>query len=117
MIAVLEIWEDAPQSLNNNDRLYIPVDTVIIEIFKRIGFDRCNFDTINKEVAKYYHGEAIEVWDDLWFWGFITQRRSGNQRTLGWNPNKYWSLENSNKDEIIITEIKEKAEHFLKLLF
>jgi hypothetical protein len=112
----LRLWDDAPQDIGENDRIFLPVDAVIMEIFKKIGFVRCKFTAINDEINKYYDGAAIEVWDDLWFWGFITQKGSGDQRAFGWNLNKYWSLEHSNKDVLVIKEIEEKSECFLKLL-
>jgi hypothetical protein len=112
----LEFWQDTPRKIDKNDRLFIPVDTVIIEIFKRLGFNKCTFDGINNFIASYYQGESIEVWDDLWFWGFITQRVSDGQRIIEWNPNKYWSMENSNKNEIAIAAIKAKSENFINLL-
>ncbi len=94
----------------------MPVDSVIIAIFKKIG--SCQnwcFNSINLEIKKYYHGHDIEIWDDLWFWGFITQRGSGENRAFEWNENKYWVLKETDKDQKTINEIHEKAELFLSL--
>ncbi len=115
-----KLWNDAPQSIDMNDRIFLPVDTVIEEIFKKIGFNKTTFIKINNEIDKYYKGTEIEVWDDLWFWGFITQRVIGygkeKERMFEWNLDKYWSLEHSNKDPFIIKEIEEKSRHFLNIL-
>ena len=35
-----------------------------------------DFKNVNKIIAENYSGKDIEVWDDLWFWGFITQRNT-----------------------------------------
>lgn len=58
----------------------------------------------------------IEVWDDLWFWGFVTQKGSGPDRKLQWNPNKYWSLEHSNKNGNVIKAVERRAKNFLTIL-
>lgn len=70
----LLLWNDAPKTIEKDDHLYLPVDSVIIEIFKKLGCNKPDFDSINRELRKHYSGEKIEVWDDLWFWGFITQK-------------------------------------------
>lgn len=113
----LLLWSDAPKILTNTDKLYLPVDSVIISIFKAIEpAIKWDFDNVNKQLSKYYSGSDIEVWDDLWFWGFITQIGSGDNRKFGWNLNKYWSIKDSSKDENIITEIKTKSQRFLALI-
>ena len=113
--AELKFWDDAPDSISNHDCIYLPVDKVIIEIFKIIEDKSWTFDSINKKINECYKGEEIEVWDDLWFWGFITQRVEDKGRVFGWNPNKYWLLRYSNKDGKVIKEIEEKSKAFLKL--
>jgi len=113
----LQLWKDAPQDIGENDRIYLPVDAVIKEIFKKIGYKMFGFYTINNEINKNYHGAEIEVWDDLWFWGFINQRVvDDGKRKFEWNSDKYWSLEHSNKDVAVIKEIEEKSKCFLKIL-
>ena len=112
----LKIWNDAPTDLDKNDVFYLPVDTVIIAIFKKISSKKWNFKSINKVIAENYNGKDIEVWDDLWFWGFISQIGTGEGREMGWNLNKYWTLRESDKAPVMINEIKNKAEYFLSLL-
>lgn len=112
----IRIWGDAPMKIDSTDQLKLPVDAVINNIFKRIGCLVPNFSKINKMLSKYYKGEEIEVWDDLWFWGFITQKGSGADREFIWNEHKYWSLEHADKNESEINRIKIKAEEFVKIL-
>mgnify|MGYP000498261597 FL=1 len=112
----LRIWNDAPNDLENNDLFYLPVDAVIIAIFKKIQPKSWNFKNINKIIAENYSEKDIEVWDDLWFWGFITQIGTGDNRKMGWNLNKYWTLRESDKSPKMIKEIKNKAEQFLTVL-
>lgn len=113
----LRIWEDAPSSILDTDDFFIPVDAVIKEIFNRINPSKnWEFNNITKKIKEYYALNEIEVWDDLWFWGFITQKGSGNNRTFEWNENKYWMMKESEKDAKRIVEIKGKAEEFLNIL-
>lgn len=112
----LKIWNDAPNKLNENDKFYLPVDTVIIAIFKNIHNEtKWTFSKINKEIENY-KGKDIEIWDDLWFWGFITQNGTGDNRKMEWNLNKYWTLRESDKSSEMIDEIKQKAHIFLRIL-
>jgi len=113
--ARLKIWEDAPNNILLNDRLFLPVDSVIIAIFKKIENRSWTFNSINNEIGKYYKDDEIEVWDDLWFWGFITQKVINKERVFEWNPNKYWTLKFSNKDVMKIKTIEDKAKIFLSL--
>ena len=112
----LRIWSDAPTDLENKDSFYLPVDAVIIAIFKNIQSKNWNFKNVNKIIAENYKGKDIEVWDDLWFWGFITQIGTGDDRKMKWNLNKYWTLRESDKSQTMIKEIKNKAEQFLTVL-
>ena len=112
----LRIWSDVPNDLENTDSFYLPVDAVIIAIFKKIQSKNWNFKNVNKIIADNYNGKDIEVWDDLWFWGFITQIGTGDDRKMGWNLNKYWTLRESDKSQAMIKEIKNKAEQFLTVL-
>lgn len=113
----LIIWEDVPKIVAGNDNLYLPVDAVIINIFKKLdNSKKWSFDKINKIIKANYSGKQIEVWDDLWFWGFITQKGSDNNRLFEWNENKYWALKESDKNPKSIAEIREKANLFLKTL-
>jgi len=111
----LSIWDDTPSFLND-DKFFLPVDFVIISIFNKIRKNNWNFKNINDFLYKYYKGKEMEVWDDLWFWGFITQHGSGTNRDFKWNENKYWMMKESNKNENIIAEIKSKTKVFLELI-
>lgn len=113
----LKVWEDVPKTISNNDNFYLPVDAVIIAIFKKLDSSKnWDFDKVNKTLKEKYNGQQIEVWDDLWFWGFITQNGSGDNRAFEWNENKYWALKESDKNQKNILVIKKKAEEFLKTL-
>jgi len=113
----LQLWQDTPQHIGDSDRLYLPVDAVIKEIFKKLGYNKLDFNTINNEINKTHPGAKIEVWDDLWFWGFISQRVvNGGKRKFEWNSNKYWALEHSNKDASVIDDIEAKSKCFLEIL-
>jgi hypothetical protein len=112
----LKIWNDVPKLIDENDSFYRPVDAVIIAIFKKLDNSiKWDFDKINKTLETKYKGQQIEVWDDLWFWGFITQNGSGDNRVFEWNENKYWVLKESDKDKIKIEEIKNKCQEFLEI--
>ena len=109
-------WSDAPKTIKEKDKLKLPVDTVINRIFKEIGLPKPTFSKTNKILSENYNGDEIEVWDDLWFWGFITQKGSGVDRNIEWNENKYWSLEDTDKNKSEILKIESKANKFIKLL-
>ncbi len=107
--------------------VYLPVDAVIKSIFQRFterDLDLrksapCNFDGINvflKEKLNYTNSDIL-IWDDLWFWGFITQSSKSDKqnRTYGWNSAKYWSIFSAPKDNVSISEIRSLAREFLKL--
>ncbi len=109
-------WSDAPKDIAKEDELKLPVDAVIMCIFKEIGLSKPYFLEINSILSVHYNGDEIEVWDDLWFWGFITQKGSGTNRSIEWNENKYWSLQNTDKNKLEIEKIKGKATKFINLL-
>jgi len=113
----IKIWNDVPTIIANDDKFYLPVDSVIIAIFKKLnGSIRWDFDKINNTLLAKYNGQHIEVWDDLWFWGFITQNGSGDERLFNWNENKYWVLKESDKDLMVIQQIRNKSGEFLQTL-
>lgn len=113
----LKIWNDAPKSIEKNDEFFLPVDAVIISIFKKLNSEmKWDFDKVNSELKKVYKEREIEVWDDLWFWGFITQNGTGENRKFEWNVNKYWALKESDKSKLEMKIIENKAEIFLNLL-
>ncbi|MBB4119816.1 hypothetical protein GGR32_002122 [Mesonia hippocampi] len=113
----LKIWNDVPEIIGKNDEFYLPVDAVIISIFNKLDSTiKWNFSKINKLLKEYnYSNLEIEIWDDLWFWGFITQKGTGLKREHKWNENKYWILKNTDKSSNTINIIKNKAEEFLKI--
>jgi len=113
----LKIWDDAPNEIHVADELYLPVDIVITNIFNQLDKEiKWDFNRVNKKIKELYKGAEIEIWDDLWFWGFITQNGSGNKRTFEWNENKYWTLKDSDKDPVAINKINEKANEFLDII-
>ena len=113
----LKIWDDVPKQIEKEEKFYLPVDAVIVAIFNRMDSTvKWDFDKINSLLNKEYSASQIEVWDDLWFWGFITQNGSGSDRRFEWNENKYWALKESEKDKNRIEEIKLKAQEFLDFL-
>jgi len=113
----LVIWDDAPNCISVNDDFQLPVDTVIISIFNRLdNSTKWNYNSINKKIKENFSGESIEVWDDLWFWGFITQFGSNSNRLMAWNESKYWALNTTDKNHIVIAEIQKKAQQFLDFL-
>ena len=113
----MKIWNDVPKTVEQNDEFFLPVDAVIISIFKKLDSStKWDFDKINSKLKKVYTESEIEVWDDLWFWGFITQNGTGENRNFEWNLNKYWALKESDKTKLQIKTIERKAEIFLKLI-
>lgn len=112
-----KIWDDAPTTIDDKDNFYLPVDSVIIAIFNRMSPNvKWNFYKVNEVLRKIYKPSEMEIWDDLWFWGFITQKGSGDNRNFEWNENKYWTLKESDKIPNNIAEIHEKSNDFLGLL-
>jgi len=113
----LKFWNDVPKNLAKDDKLYLPVDAVIYFIFETIGNPCKNtFKGINKFINTNAPGTDFEIWDDLWFWGFITQKTENNTRLNGFNEAKYWNLLHSPKDPKSIVEVKSLANDFIKLL-
>ena len=112
-----KLWNDIPNKIIDTDDFYLPVDAVIISVFSKIAPEtNWNFEKINAELKKHYKPNDIEIWDDLWFWGFITQKGSGTDRDFEWNNNKYWALLETDKDSESIKIIKTKANQFLDIL-
>ncbi len=114
----LGFWEDAPEQIAEGDTLYLPVDEVILAIFREIAPSLTwNFTKINKHLQAEYKGAAMEVWDDLWFWGFIGQYGAGQNRTHQYNEAKLWSLQLFTGDrEKSHSLLQEKSEEFIALL-
>lgn len=110
-------WKDVPP-LSISDKLRLPVDSVIIHIFKKISHRKIkSFAGINALLWKNgYRGDKIEVWDDLWFWGFITQKGTGKDRKVCFNESKYWALLHSDKSDKTLFTIRKKADEFKYLI-
>lgn len=111
------IFEDAPVKIDIDEKFYLPVDAVIVAIFHKLEPTvKWDFDKVNRLLQKEYQSVEMEVWDDLWFWGFITQRGSGLNRDFIWNEQKYWALLETEKDKKSIELIRNKSNKFLMLL-
>lgn len=112
-----KIWDDTPELDIRNDKMVLPVDKVIINVFKKLEpHSNWNFKRINSLLSERFNPKQIEIWDDLWFWGFVTQKGSGYNGEYVWNPNKYWSLSASEKSSSKVKKIESKSKIFLKLL-
>ena len=111
------IWSDLDLS---QERLYLPVDTVILNIFSQIDESKkWGFHSINKLLQGLnYSAQDMLVWDDLWFWGFINQRSvpGSNQRKFEWNEAKYWSIFTAPRDAKTIKELKALSKKFVNLM-
>jgi len=109
------VWNDL---VLTNERLYLPVDAVIQNIFSQIdGSRKWSFHSIN-QALEHYSNEYMLIWDDLWFWGFITQRSEPGSklRKFEWNEAKYWSIFTAPRDIRSIKKIKVLAEQFVNLI-
>ena len=109
------IWTDF--SLNENE-LKLPVDAVITHIFKANFLNqgcKSDFDDINEFFGEN-HTENTDfiIWDELWFWGFITQQTIDNSRkSCEFNVNKFLCLPYIEKD---IEKIKPLAIEFHEMI-
>ena len=121
------LWEDMP-SLDEGDSIYLPVDAVILAIFTKLDPSppKWTFSKINKKLKELgFSNEEIIRFDDLWFWGYITQDNSKGKeedmeywddtRKMLWNEDKYWMIKEANKEEKYIAELHRKANDFLEL--
>jgi hypothetical protein len=113
--STLKFWNDVPL-LQKNDILYLPVDTVIKDIFMRQSRQLNTFKKINDYLRENEEWRNNDIWDDLWFWGFITQKGSKSPRALGFNKGKYWLLLNTSKKPKHIKEIEKKSNKFIEIL-
>lgn len=127
----LAFLNDSKELTNpENMQLYLPVDAVIRHIFDRhleysthvtSNATKSNFNSINKCISGFMEDNRIPqveaiYWDDLWYWGFITQHGSGEKRKTEFNNPKYMSLRTSTAAEQPYKYIKEKAKEFLDIL-
>lgn len=113
----LQFWNDAPLELSHDDELFLPVDAVILHIFEKLG-NPCknNFLHINEYIKSEMPNSNFEVWDDLWFWGFITQKVNRDKRSMEFNTAKYWNILDAPKDKDTITMTQILANQFIDLL-
>jgi hypothetical protein len=108
-------WEN---SLPKNLQLKLPVDAVITHIFKDNFLNqgrKFDFDGINEFFSKNYtKNPDFIIWDELWFWGFITQQTIDNSRkSCEFNENKFLCLPYVDKD---IDKIKPLAIKFYGMI-
>lgn len=116
----LHFFSDAGTFANDiapGEKIYLPVDAVIEHIFypdRPLTGGR--FKPINKLLHRFSDGdpEQMLIWDDLWFWGFITQAGDRKSRTMMWNEPKYWAMRSHSKDDV--STIRELATHFVTLV-
>ncbi len=114
------IWTDF--RLNENE-LKLPVDAVITHIFKNNFVNkgcRLDFDGINEFISNLPKYNNPIIWDELWFWGFITQQNQKNIKTqkmerinIELNVNKFLCLPYIEKD---IEKIKPFAIEFYGMI-
>jgi hypothetical protein len=108
-------WEN---SLPKNLQLKLPVDTVITHIFKNSFLQekkQSTFVGINKFISNLPSKNSnVIIWDELWFWGFITQQTIDNSReSCEFNENKFLCLPYVEKD---INKIKPLAIEFYEMI-
>ena len=116
----IKFWHDFPPA-QHESIIYLPVDRVIIHIFSELNIDEIEkgnkFEKINKYLLeKYKTPNEMLIWDDLWFWGFITQKSVGNDRLLEWNLAKYYAVFHTPKDRKSIKEIEALAKKFIEII-
>lgn len=101
-----------------DEPIRLPVDKVIKAIFRhlRVSDDDTSF-RLKEDFGKincYLRDtlgctrEEMLVWDDLWFWGFITQKSKvgTDEREYQWNDAKYWSIFTAPKATETIAKIE-----------
>lgn len=113
----LSFWGDVPTEIDKGDEIYLPVDAVIYFIFETLG-NPCpkTFKDINDYIRAKAPNTDFEIWDDLWFWGFISQKTKNKVRVNGFNEAKYWNILHSPKDSNTIEDIKVLSNEFIKLI-
>jgi len=111
----LRFWKDVP-TISKDDQIYLPVDAVIKDIFPHIKKGLNTFSNINRFIHANNKWKNNLIWDDLWFWGFITQKGSDSPRTLMFNEAKYWIQPYSKKDKATILQVKKRSLEFIRIL-
>lgn len=100
-----------------DEPIRLPVDKVIKAIFLhlRVSDDEpslrhTDFKTINNYLSVTLACERTDmlIWDDLWFWGFITQKSEVGkvERKYEWNDAKYWSIFTASKTTETIADVE-----------
>ena len=117
----LRFWTDSFPSKDESGRIFLPVDSVITYIFEQLEIKPAKFKTINDHLYKHYKSvDEMLLWDDLWYWGFISQnskpKDGSKDRKLEWNLSKYYSIFYASKDANDIEQVKGLATEFIKLL-
>jgi len=116
----LDFFHDARKlvrRIGDNERIYLPVDAVIERIFyqdKVKAYD--SFRRINDvlhDMTKHDPSQML-IWDDLWFWGFMTQKGADGGRSMEWNAPKFWAMRSHSKDDV--NEIEKLANGFIKVV-
>jgi hypothetical protein len=95
----------------------VPVDAVIRHIFtQHLADEECStFTQINQVLQKSSSSyQDLVIWDDLWFWGFITQRVRNNVRRTEINMPKFWSLRHAPYGEA--ENVETAANKFVSIL-
>ena len=90
--------------VNENDRIYIPVDSVIKHIFEDTNIGS-SFSKINETIHDFMTARKkpmidIVYWDDLWYWGFFTQRVKNGNRTTVLNDSKFMAWKSSSRKSL-----------------
>ncbi len=108
-------WDDVDEIKDSDiEILKLPVDAVIKRIFNS------DINTINKKIEEFnckknLQKHQIVIWDDLWFWGFITQNsKTTGKRALAWNESKFMSQFEAHGMDI--KTIRRLAQKFIGLL-
>ena len=113
----LSFWNDVPEDIGNKEKYFLPVDVVILRVFNELDNSiKWNFISVNKKLNELYKNTEIVLWDDLWFWGFFTQRIIEKKRVFEWNENKYWILRETDKNIKTINDIKSKSNDFISII-
>jgi hypothetical protein len=127
-----------PFNVGEGDSVHLPVDEVIKFIFLNMTSVQATFDGINAALKNHdYTNLDMIRWDDLWFWGFITQkiireevtpvreitgsapksktkREWKSRRTFELNLDRFWVIPETPKDKW--PEVENAATQFLGIL-
>lgn len=107
---------ESARGVDSSDRIYLPVDAVILKIFSRLSNGRYDsFPSINNYLLSLgYSPDDFLLWDDLWFWGFFTQHTQQGNDSFQWNEARYWCQRSSDKAKV--NEVKELCGEFVRIL-